>query len=119
MTTLFQQDQQGSMKLLSAALVLAATAIQLAITQPLGDNPWVHHLTAPAGPSRCPLVYLRDDCKPAESRSVCWSPGEPDVDCPDNQVCCFNGCSNQCGQPKERPQVVVPQLLPLPLHPPK
>ena len=28
--------------------------------------------------------------------SECWSPGVPDVDCPGNALCCFNGCINIC-----------------------
>ena len=28
--------------------------------------------------------------------SNCWSVGEPDVDCPNMGLCCFNGCANVC-----------------------
>ena len=28
--------------------------------------------------------------------SNCWSVGEPDWDCPDNGLCCFDGCANTC-----------------------
>ena len=28
--------------------------------------------------------------------SNCWSVGEPDVDCPNLGLCCFNGCANVC-----------------------
>ena len=33
-------------------------------------------------------------CSSAESN--CWSVGEPDWDCPDNGLCCFDGCANTC-----------------------
>ena len=35
--------------------------------------------------------------------------GQLDVDCPNNGVCCFNGCSNQCGLPET--DRVKPQSL--------
>ena len=57
--------------------------------------------------SSCPVVFLKDGCSSAE-QSTCWSPGELDVDCPDG-LCCFNGCTNQCGLPTK---AVVPQGLP-------
>lgn len=56
----------------------------------------------------CPVVFLKDGCSSQEQHSVCWSPGEPDVDCPNNGICCFNGCSNQCGVPD---RAVVPKEL--------
>ena len=28
--------------------------------------------------------------------SNCWSVGEPDWDCADNGLCCFDGCANTC-----------------------
>jgi len=55
----------------------------------------------------CPVVFLKDGCS-GQEHSVCWSPGEPDVDCPNNGICCFNGCSNQCGVPD---RAVVPKEL--------
>lgn len=58
--------------------------------------------------SSCPVVFLKDGCSSAE-QSTCWSPGELDVDCPNNGLCCFNGCTNQCGLPTK---AVVPQGLP-------
>ena len=34
------------------------------------------------------------------------------MDCPNNGVCCFNGCSNQCGIP-ESDEVIPPGLAPV------
>merc|ERR1719369_1124297 len=59
----------------------------------------------------CPVVYEKGWCSPEESKSVCWSPGEPDYDCPDNGICCFDGCSNQCGTPTPDLPVDVPVTL--------
>ena len=28
--------------------------------------------------------------------SDCWSVGQPDVDCLNNALCCFDGCANVC-----------------------
>jgi len=28
--------------------------------------------------------------------STCWSPGVPDTDCPNNGLCCNDGCANTC-----------------------
>ena len=30
------------------------------------------------------------------SVSTCWSPGQPDSDCPNNGLCINNGCANVC-----------------------
>merc|ERR1719175_121369 len=62
----------------------------------------------------CPVVYQRSRCSPEESSSTCWSPGQPDVDCPGNGICCFDGCSNQCGLPISDAPVEVPLSLDLP-----
>lgn len=50
-------------------------------------------------------------------QNQCWSVGVPDVDCPGNAYCCFNGCSNVClGSAPIIPQVprvrpVIPQVV--------
>jgi len=55
--------------------------------------------------------------------SNCWSVGQPDVDCRDNALCCFDGCANVCqgggsvspvqpptpSRPKPRPQASQPR----------
>jgi len=64
--------------------------------------------TTTAVPETCPVVYQRDWCSPEQSTSLCWSPGEPDFDCPNNGICCFDGCSNQCGIPTQDLTVEVP-----------
>merc|ERR1712128_51316 len=43
--------------------------------------------------------------------SSCWSPGQPDGDCPDFGLCCFDGCSNTCGEAQAQVKA-VPQPLP-------
>lgn len=32
----------------------------------------------------------------ANKASDCWSVGQADVDCPNNALCCFDGCVNAC-----------------------
>lgn len=47
--------------------------------------------------SSCPDITglpPMSDC--GTMRSQCWSPGQTDWDCPDNGLCCFNGCVNIC-----------------------
>jgi len=77
---------------------LVALAAVAASAQPAGEA---------AAATTCPLLVRRDDCHP-EAVSQCWSPGQPDVDCVDNGICCFDGCVNACGVPPERPQPPPP-----------
>jgi len=52
------------------------------------------------GGDSCPALspLPEEDC--VGSLSTCWSPGQPDGDCPDFGLCCFDGCSNTCGEAK-------------------
>lgn len=53
----------------------------------------------------------QSECRGAVSS--CWTPGEADWDCPNNNLCCFDGCANTClgSPPSSRPQ---PQTQPRP-----
>ena len=57
--------------------------------------------------TQCPEVAVMppmSSCR--DSVSTCWSVGEPDWDCPDSGLCCFDGCANTClGQPQPQPQL--------------
>ena len=44
----------------------------------------------------CPVVDPLSDAECAGAVSTCWSPGQPDTDCPDFGICCFDGCANTC-----------------------
>jgi len=59
----------------------------------------------------CPLITLKDKAECEGRTSSCWSPGEGDVDCPNNGLCCFDGCINQCKNPGEEVSVFVPPPL--------
>jgi len=48
---------------------------------------------------QCPLRTLKDAATCRDQHSECWSPGEGDVDCPNNGLCCFDGCVNKCKIP--------------------
>jgi len=52
----------------------------------------------PIGGEECPALDQLDqkDCQGAVS--TCWSPGQPDGDCPNFGLCCFDGCANTCGE---------------------
>merc|ERR1711988_1401089 len=52
---------------------------------------------AAAAEGTCPNIEqlpMIEQCEGKES--VCWSVGLKDVDCEDNQLCCFDGCINAC-----------------------
>jgi len=74
-----------------------------------------------AGGSRdggqCPTPSGGLDCD--GSVPNCWSPGQRDTDCPNNGLCCFDGCADTCvdgprPKPKARPSS-RPQPGPLPV----
>jgi len=59
----------------------------------------------------CPAPSAGGDCAGAVSN--CWSPGQRDTDCPNNGLCCFDGCADTCvdgpkPEPKPDPVEVVP-----------
>ena len=57
--------------------------------------------------SACPIIspLPLNNCQGKES--TCWSPGQKDRDCPDNGLCCFNGCSNTCTNTPSKPKVTL------------
>jgi len=51
----------------------------------------------------CPAPGKGLDCAGAVSN--CWSPGQRDTDCPNNGLCCFDGCADTCVDgPRPKPQ---------------
>lgn len=79
----------------------------------------------------CPAASPLSDAECAGAVSNCWSPGQPDTDCPNFGLCCFDGCANTCvdgpqtisdSRPVEQttPAVYVPQTTPArPTQPPR
>lgn len=70
----------------------------------------------------CPVVDPLSDAECAGAVSTCWSPGQPDTDCPDFGICCFDGCANTCegevaadSRPVEQ---TTPAYVPQPTQPP-
>jgi len=52
---------------------------------------------AGGGGSSCPAVSTVIPVSQCSGRvSNCWSVGQPDVDCLNNDLCCFDGCANVC-----------------------
>ena len=53
---------------------------------------------SPGEGGSCPSVPpgSPDSCQGAVD--TCWSPGQPDGDCPNFGLCCFDGCANTCPQ---------------------
>ena len=49
---------------------------------------------------QCPNVNPLSDAECAGAVSTCWSPGQPDTDCPNFGLCCFDGCANTCDGPQ-------------------
>lgn len=48
------------------------------------------------GAGECPAAAPFSDAECAGAVSNCWSPGQPDTDCPNFGLCCFDGCANTC-----------------------
>jgi len=44
----------------------------------------------------CPAANPLTDAECGGAVSNCWSPGQPDTDCPNYGLCCFDGCANTC-----------------------
>ena len=49
-----------------------------------------------SGGGQCPNANPLSDAECAGAVSNCWSPGQPDTDCPNFGLCCFDGCANTC-----------------------
>ncbi|XP_023347421.1 uncharacterized protein LOC111716212 [Eurytemora carolleeae] len=81
------------------------------------------------GAGQCPAAspLPADQCSGTVSN--CWSPGQTDTDCPNNGLCCFDGCADTCvdgpkptAAPAPRPTVApaprpTPAPAPLPVEP--
>ena len=68
----------------------------------------------PSGRNVCPLVPLRSPDVCDGRVSECWSPGDPDRDCPNDGLCCFDGCANVCASdlsPISSPNPVLEDVL--------
>merc|ERR1712107_151492 len=66
----------------------------------------------------CPAPSAGGDCAGAVSN--CWSPGQRDTDCPNNGLCCFDGCADTCvdgPKPEPQPVQVEEEEVPAPLVP--
>jgi len=50
----------------------------------------------PDNGQQCPIVPGLPISKCVGAVSSCWSIGVPDLDCPGNNLCCFDGCANSC-----------------------
>ncbi|XP_023330448.1 uncharacterized protein DDB_G0283357 [Eurytemora carolleeae] len=84
----------------SANLVLPGSV--LPATQGLVNSP---------NQGSCPVVNNIPPVEQCAGRaSNCWSVGQTDVDCIDNALCCFDGCSNVCQGQGVRPGLPVPQV---------
>jgi len=57
----------------------------------------------------CPApAYGGSETECAGAVSNCWSPGQRDTDCPNNGLCCFDGCADTCVDgPAVQPQPPV------------
>jgi len=61
--------------------------------------------------SSCPPVAAAPALSACVGRnSDCWSVGQPDVDCINNALCCFDGCANVCQGEGPRPGIPRPQV---------
>jgi len=65
-----------------------------------------------AGTCPAPGGASEEECAGAVSN--CWSPGQRDTDCPNNGLCCFDGCADTCVDgPKPTPAPYEPPVEPV------
>merc|ERR1712083_756783 len=55
----------------------------------------------------CPSVSPLPPPSCEGSVDTCWSPGQPDGDCPNFGLCCFDGCANTCPEVVEAAKPVA------------
>ena len=57
----------------------------------------------------CPRIMARSSC--SDTSPTCWNGGQRDKDCPNNGLCCFDGCRNMCfnlvHQDEEEPDYII------------
>jgi len=64
------------------------------------------------GASSCPAPSLT--ACPGAPPSNCWSPGRTDTDCPNNGLCCFDGCADRCLESaSQEPEGASAQIQPV------
>ena len=68
-------------------------------------------LSAASAPSACPVMVGLPLAQCRGAVNTCWSVGQTDVDCPNSQLCCFDGCANTCHSLHHSP---APLPAPLP-----
>jgi len=56
----------------------------------------------------CPQPPSQPSCPAFPAGSQCWSPGQRDTDCPNNGLCCFDGCANTCLSSEPPPSLREP-----------
>jgi len=64
------------------------------------DGLFANPVGVSGGGDSCPALSPLPDSQCEGAVSTCWSPGQPDGDCPNFGLCCFDGCSNTCGEAK-------------------
>lgn len=70
-----------------------------------GDNP---------GSSSCPASPSPAASCQGAAPSNCWSPGQTDTDCPNNGLCCFDGCADRClDAPSQGSEAAPAQTVPV------
>ena len=68
--------------------------------------------------SQCPEVEAKPSQMCVNKTSSCWSQGQPDVDCPDFGLCCYDGCVASCLRSPPAPQETGARLGGSPQCPP-
>eukprot|EP00095_Tigriopus_kingsejongensis_P008243 maker-scaffold230_size244653-snap-gene-0.16 protein:Tk08243 transcript:maker-scaffold230_size244653-snap-gene-0.16-mRNA-1 annotation:"serine proteinase stubble-like" len=61
------------------------------------NNPGNNQISNSIPQGSCPNIGALPDIASCNGmKSNCWSVGQADVDCPNNALCCFDGCRNAC-----------------------
>jgi len=88
----------------------AATSLYAAVEGAFGSAAGAGAGAGDGDVGECPAPSSGSPEECAGAVSNCWSPGQRDTDCPNNGLCCFDGCADTCVDgPKPTPPPYEPE----------
>ena len=77
--------------------ILALAAFMVGLGRPiLVASMAIESNALPEFPTKCPMVMAKAEETCVDAKSTCWSAGQKDVDCLEEELCCFDGCAHHC-----------------------
>lgn len=94
--------------------ILALAAFMVGLGRPsLVASMAIESNELPEFPTKCPMVMAKAEETCVDAKSTCWSAGQKDVDCLEEELCCFDGCAHHCKKPEptipDVPEVELPE----------